>query len=90
MLYHFLKNLNFNLYKLEWGNFVRFKLFKSSLTKIKVLAVVISLFISSNISSLINKQIDKVLDGNIGVLIHTFVSLCVGTLIISICTNSSF
>ncbi|MGD6879661.1 methyl-accepting chemotaxis protein [Bacillus infantis] len=66
---------------------MRINLVKGSLIKKMVLAVVISLFVSSQISTLINEQIEKVVDGNIGVLINTFVSLFVGTLIISLCTK---
>ncbi|MGE8033987.1 HAMP domain-containing protein [Lysinibacillus sp. NPDC093692] len=63
--------------------------FRKSLIFKMILAVAISLYISSHISNFINDQIDKVdkINGSLEVTINTFVSLFIGTFIISLCTR---
>lgn len=64
------------------------KFWKSLIFKM-ILAVGLSLFISSHISQFISLQVSKVieLDGIAGVVINTFISLFIGTVIIALCTR---
>jgi len=66
----------------------KIKFWKSLIFKM-ILAIGISLFISSHISEFISQQIEKVvaLNGSAGVVINTFISLFIGTVIISLCTR---
>lgn len=64
------------------------KFWKSLIFKM-ILAIGISLFISSYVSEFISHQVEKVvaLNGSAGVAINTFISLFIGTVIISLCTR---
>lgn len=66
----------------------KIKFWKSLIFKM-ILAIGISLFISSHISEFVSQQIEKVveLNGSAGVAINTFISLFIGTVIISLCTR---
>ncbi|MEK5233232.1 methyl-accepting chemotaxis protein [Lysinibacillus sp. FSL K6-0232] len=66
----------------------KIKFWKSLIFKM-ILAIGISLFISSYVSEFISHQVEKVvaLNGSAGVAINTFISLFIGTVIISLCTR---
>jgi len=66
----------------------KIKFWKSLIFKM-ILAIGISLFISSHISEFVSRQFEKVvhLNGSAGVAINTFISLFIGTVIISLCTR---